>query len=213
MSESSHFYKIGIPGVAWSDTEKANWFTLANIKKRSYQEEVLTKLDALKKSNDFEVEKYGALSMDPERYPLYVIKSKGFDPTNGKPCVLITGGVHGYETSGVQGALLFASTRMVEYSSLYNIAVVPCVSPWGYECIQRWNSKALDPNRFFVKDSPVEECSLVVKLISSLNDGTPVVWMMHMDLHETTDSDDFEFRPAKASRDGLPLEEESIPGM
>ena len=29
--------------------------------------------------------------------------------------------------------------------------------------------------------------------------------------HETTDSDLFEFRPAKASRDGLPLPEETIP--
>lgn len=29
--------------------------------------------------------------------------------------------------------------------------------------------------------------------------------------HETTDTDDTEFRPAKASRDGLPLEDDSIP--
>ena len=28
-------------------------------------------------------------------------------------------------------------------------------------------------------------------------------WAMHMDLHETTDSDLSEFRPAKASRDGV----------
>ena len=28
-------------------------------------------------------------------------------------------------------------------------------------------------------------------------------WVMHLDLHETTDSDLYEFRPAKAARDGV----------
>ena len=27
-------------------------------------------------------------------------------------------------------------------------------------------------------------------------------WMVHVDLHETTDTDETEFRPAKAARDG-----------
>ena len=27
-------------------------------------------------------------------------------------------------------------------------------------------------------------------------------WLMHVDLHETTDTDESEFRPAKAARDG-----------
>ena len=34
---------------------------------------------------------------------------------------------------------------------------------------------------------------------------------MHADLHETTDTDFTEFRPAKASRDGLQLDGEDIP--
>ena len=29
-----------------------------------------------------------------------------------------------------------------------------------------------------------------------------VAWQMHLDLHETTDTDETEFRPAKAARDG-----------
>jgi len=47
-----------------------------------------------------------------------------------------------------------------------------------------------------------------MKLIASL--GVPQ-WTMHLDLHETTDSDLYEFRPAKASRDGVALPDESIP--
>jgi hypothetical protein len=94
------------------------------------------------------------------------------------------------------------------FGERFNIAVCPCVSPWGYECIQRWNRDTADPNRFFVTDSSVPECAAVVSLVASLGVEQ---WCCHMDLHETTDSDDFEFRPAKASRDGLPLEGESIP--
>ena len=43
--------------------------------------------------------------LDAERYPLFAVKTK--DWAADKPHLLVTGGVHGYETSGVQGALLF----------------------------------------------------------------------------------------------------------
>ena len=36
-------------------------------------------------------------------------------------------------------------------------------------------------------------------------------FLAHFDLHETTDSDETEFRPALAARDGLPLEPGTIP--
>ena len=52
---------------------------------------------------DFDVEQYGALSLDPKRYPLFAVKTRSW--VDGRPLVLVTGGVHGYETSGVQGAL------------------------------------------------------------------------------------------------------------
>ena len=50
----------------------------------------------------FDVEQHGSLSYDTDRYKLYAVKTKAWD--DRKPTVLITGGVHGYETSGVQGA-------------------------------------------------------------------------------------------------------------
>jgi len=73
------------------------------------------------------------------------------------------------------------------------------VSPWSYERIQRWNRDALDPNRFYLEDSPVEECAAVISLLKSLNVDE---WTACIDLHETTDTDESEFHPAKASRDG-----------
>jgi hypothetical protein len=120
---------------------------------------------------------------------------------------MTTGGVHGYEKSGVQGALQFLDTRAAEYAETFNILVCPCVSPWGYEAIQRWNQSAIDPNRSFCQSSPAEECAAVMQLLG----GLAVQWTMHIDLHETTDTDESEFRPAKSARDGTAYEPDGIP--
>jgi len=195
-------YPIGTAGKKWGENEKAEWLAVQNIK-RSYSEEVLTKLKALKVH--FDIEQYGALSYSPDRYPLYLVKPRTIDPE--KANILITGGVHGYETSGVQGAIRFLETRAQDYAEQFNIYVAPCVSPWGYETINRWNPAALDPNRSFYADSPSEEAAALMNYLSSekLN---PVA---HIDLHETTDTDNTEFRPALAARDALKHENWHIP--
>ena len=195
-------YPIGTAGKKWGENEKAEWLAVQNIK-RSYSEEVLTKLEALKVH--FDIEQYGALSCSPDRYPLYLVKPRTIDPE--KANILITGGVHGYETSGVQGAIRFLETSAQDYAEQFNIYVAPCVSPWGYETINRWNPVALDPNRSFYADSPSEEAAALMNYLSSekLN---PVA---HIDLHETTDTDNTEFRPALAARDALKHENWHIP--
>ena len=196
------YYSIGRPGEAWNDTEKRAWFESRSIE-RSYRQEVLAKLESL--DDSFEVIQYGVLPLDPKRYPLMAVKI----PAAGAhaPWVLITGGVHGYETSGVQGAIAFLETTASSYSDRANLLVAPCVSPWGYEVINRWNPNCVDPNRSFLIDSPSEESAAVMKLI----DDFGVNFVMHVDLHETTDSDEEEFRPALAARDGHPFEPELIP--
>jgi len=199
---SQQVYPIGISGQKWADKEKQQWFNSQSIK-RSYQDEVLTKIDALKSS--FDIEQYGALSINTESYPLFVIKSANFD--HRKKTILVTGGVHGYETSGVQGALLFAKEHAERYSSLFNIIIAPCISPWGYETINRWNPNAVDPNRSFYADSPAEESAALMAYIAALN----VDLMAHFDLHETTDTDNSEFRPALASRDATVHDNWNIP--
>ena len=144
------WYPIGEPGVPWNDEQKLQWRASVEAPKRSYADEVLAKLEPLKAKYD--VFKYGALpydETDPDRYPLFAVRTKGFDPSNGKPCVLVTGGVHGYETSGVQGAIRFLERRCETFTDDFNILVAPCVSPWGYERVQRWNANAVDPNRSF----------------------------------------------------------------
>lgn len=196
------FYPIGTPGEPWTDAEKAAWYEGREIQ-RSYEHEVLDKLADLRET--FEVVKYGSLPTDPERYPLFAVKMLAED--ENLPWVLITGGVHGYETSGVQGALAFLRTLAEEYRGKVNLIVAPCVSPWGYEVINRWNPKTVDPNRSFKKETDSEEAEALMKFIA----GFDVKWLMHMDLHETTDSDEEEFRPALSARDGEAYEPGLIP--
>ncbi len=199
---SSHRYPIGISGQKWSDKERAIWLDQVIIK-RSYQKEVVTKLTPL--GQHFDLLQYGALSYDTERYPLFAIKTRNWD--NNKPTVLITGGVHGYETSGVHGAIQFVATEADNYSDTFNIVVAPCVSPWGYETINRWNPNAVDPNRSFYENSPSEESAGLMQLVESLGGDI----LAHIDLHETTDTDELEFRPALAARDGIDYDKGMVP--
>ncbi|GGF04580.1 M14 family metallocarboxypeptidase [Pseudoalteromonas gelatinilytica] len=195
-------YPIGTPGKPWNDADKKAWFELQTVK-RSYLDDVVSQLDSL--SSDFNIEQYGALSYDSDKYPLYILKSKQWHAD--KPTVLVSGGVHGYETSGVHGALAFAKKNAKDYFAEFNILVVPCISPWGYETINRWNPNATDPNRSFYADSPAEESAAIMQYLAD-NAIAPYV---HIDLHETTDTDNSEFRPALAARDATTHDNWNIP--
>jgi hypothetical protein len=136
---------------------------------------------------------------------LLSIRSRAWD--EALPSVLVTGGVHGYETSGVHGALQFADAHADDYAGRVNLLIAPCVSPWAYERIHRWNADAIDPNRSFRADSPAGESAALMRLLAPLCDRL----LVHIDLHETTDTDETEFRPALAARDGKPFEPGEIP--
>ena len=199
---SQAFYPIGVPGQPWGAAELATW-RARQVKQRSYAEDVLSAVEQLR--DQFDVVEYGALDYGAEHYPLIVIRS--LDWQQELPTLLVTGGVHGYETSGVHGALQFVRQHGRDYVGRANLLVVPCVSPWAYERIHRWNPDALDPNRNFRTNSPAGESAALVNLLEPLRDSV----LMHIDLHETTDTDESEFRPALAARDGKDFEPGEVP--
>ena len=186
----------------WTQLEKQQWFEEQKIL-RSYQTDVVAKI--LKLKSKWDVTQYGALSINPDTYPLYLVRSKSID--RSKPTILITGGVHGYETSGVHGALEFFERAAEAYSKDFNFICAPCISPWSYETINRWNNLAIDPNRSFYENSPSEECRFFMK---ALNEQDAKL-LAHFDLHETTDTDNTVFRPLLEKRDGIQLEFSEIP--
>jgi len=199
---SQAFYPIGTPGQPWGAAELAAW-RANQVKQRSYAEDVLSVVERLR--DQFDVVEYGAVDYGSEHYPLVSIRSR--DWRKELPVLLVTGGVHGYETSGVRGALQFVQQHGSDYAGRANLLVVPCVSPWAYERIHRWNPDAIDPNRNFRKDSPSGEAAALVNLLEPLRDAV----LVHIDLHETTDSDESEFRPAVAARDGKDFEPGVVP--
>ena len=190
----------------WGAKEKEDWFK-DQVIKRSYLDEVVTKIRKMinKPNSTFDLIQYGELSLNPKKYPVFLIKTKNFD--SKKKTVLITGGVHGYETSGVHGALLFMEKHVENYINDFNFICAPCISPWGYETINRWNHLAIDPNRSFYKDSPAEECRLFLEAMQTQNAQITA----HFDLHETTDTDNTIFRIALEKRDAKKQELSEIP--
>ncbi|WAC74921.1 M14 family metallocarboxypeptidase [Roseateles sp. SL47] len=199
---TSHFYPVGTPGVPWGEQERLQWRE-RQLRSRSYETDVVSRVERL--AGALEVVRYGQLSYGPDHYSLLALKSRDWNPA--LPVALVTGGVHGYETSGVMGALRFAEEQAPAYAGRMNVLVAPCVSPWAYERICRWNYHAIDPNRNFGVHRHAEESSALIELL------TPHLgqFLLHIDLHETTNSDITEFRPALASRDGKALEPETVP--
>jgi hypothetical protein len=194
-------YSIGRPGTPWGAAETAAWLA-GRIRRRSYEADVLSAVARL--GARFEVVRYGRLDFDPDRYPLVAYRSRPW--RDELPIALVTGGVHGYETSGVHGALRFLERHAGEYQGRVNLLVAPCVSPWAYETIQRWNMHAVDPNRSF-GNGAAQEAAALKQLVGPIRERV----LVHVDLHETTDSDEAEFRPALAARDGKPFEPGVIP--
>jgi hypothetical protein len=186
--------------VAWGAPEKARWLSQQR-KLRSYDDEVVTRIERL--AARFDVQEYGQLDYPPDHYRQLALRTR--EALDNRPWVLVTGGVHGYETSGVHGALQFLEQRAADYP--VNLLAVPCVSPWAYERINRWNANAVDPNRSFKEGGTSGESAALLRLVAPLRGR----FLLHIDLHETTDSDESEFRPALAARDGKPSEPGLIP--
>jgi len=195
-------YPIGTAGQPWGEAEKTAWLARQR-RQRSYFDEVVRVAERLRAVAN--VSEYGRVEYGEDAYPLLAIRSCHW--RDDLPCALVTGGVHGYETSGVHGALEFATRHLHDWSDRINILVAPCVSPWAYERIHRWNAQAVDPNRSFREPSPAVESAALMQLVAPLRGR----FLLHVDLHETTDSDESEFRPALAARDGKPFEPDQIP--
>jgi hypothetical protein len=182
----------------WGPEEREAWRNRQTIQ-RSYEHDVLDRLRALPSEN-FEVEKYGALSHNPARYPLQLVKSKPWNDEN--PTVIVTGGVHGYEDSGVTGALRFLEEEAAKYSGQVNFIVYPCVSPYAYEINHRWTRDAEDTNRHFMPEGTTEESKLLMASVQSLK----LHFNAAVDLHETNNRD-IGITAERRARDGQKFEE------
>ena len=87
-------------------------------------------------------------------YPLIKIvlgKGKSFR-------ALISAGIHGDEPGGIESILNFLRNKeYLDYINKWEITLLPCINPYGYEFGTRTNHQGKDLNRLFmVKEPPLE---------------------------------------------------------
>jgi murein peptide amidase A len=96
--------------------------------------------------------------------------------------VLISAGIHGDEPAGVETILSFLENN--HYSSYINnweITLLPCINPYGYEFGTRKNHDEKDLNRLFKEVQPETEVSFAQTVLSKPFELT-------IDLHEDNES-------------------------
>lgn len=208
----------------WKENDKLDWLSKQTFQ-RSYAKQVLARIDKLAERSDLKVRSYGNLSLQgrkelaikgaklsaqeyEQRYPLYYAEVG--DLTNGKPNIIVTGGTHGYEESGVYGALEFLEKDVANYADHFNFLVFPCLSPFAYEVNQRWTHDAWDPNRSFDRSKPyVPEAQLVMDVVDEARKRAGRDFAAAVDLHETPDRDKT-MMPPQYERYGIHLTPEDI---
>ncbi len=209
----------------WKEADKLEWLSRQKFQ-RSYADQVLARIEKLKAvGGKLKIQSYGNLSLQgrtelvidgatlsaeeyKNRYPLYYAEVG--DITNGKPNIIVTGGTHGYEESGVYGALEFLEKHAIDYSENFNFIVFPCLSPFAYEVNQRWTHDAWDPNRSFDRSKPyVPEAQLVMDVLDEARKRAGKNFAAAVDLHETPDRDKT-MMPPQYQRYGINLTADDI---
>lgn len=209
----------------WNESDKLEWLSKQRFQ-RSYAEQVLSRIDKLKQvGRPLQVKSYGKLTLQgrqqlvidgatltaleyEDRYPLYYVQVG--DLANGKPSLIVTGGTHGYEESGVYGALEFLEKDVQEYADRFNFLVFPCLSPFAYEVNQRWVHNAWDPNRSFDRSKPyVPESQLVMDVVDEARQLAGQDFIAAIDLHETPDRDKV-MMPPQYQRYGINITSDDV---
>ena len=146
-------------------------------------------MQPIKKINSFEsiihrLEKTHRVSIETHHtnqtstYPLIkVVLGKG-NPHR----VLISAGIHGDEPGSVESLLSFLeNSNYSPYINHWEITLLPCINPHGYEFGTRENHQGKDLNRLFKEDDPPTEVSFAQSILS-----TP--FELTIELHEDNES-------------------------
>jgi murein peptide amidase A len=96
--------------------------------------------------------------------------------------VLISAGIHGDEPGSVESLLSFLENKnYLPYLDHWEITLLPCINPYGYEFGTRENHQGKDLNRLFKEDESITEVSFAQSIFNSPFELT-------IELHEDNES-------------------------
>lgn len=121
------------------------------------------------------------VSADGKVYPLVkIVVGRKHSRT-----VLMAAGIHGDEPSGVEAICEFVVRKgYVPFLADWQLTLLPCLNPWGYEHGSRENHQHKDLNREFNMQDPLPEVAFAQSAFQHPFD-------LILDLHEDSDSPGF----------------------
>ncbi|MBW2971628.1 succinylglutamate desuccinylase/aspartoacylase family protein [Candidatus Woesearchaeota archaeon] len=142
---------------------------------RSYRRDVISKLERLPHLCNT----IGRLTNESGAYPLFRVVAAQGGRHNGRKDVLISGGVHGDEPSGVYAVMDFLEHHVWEYLDRFRFFAYPCINPWGFERHLRDNAQGVNINRTFGDTLTSEEGEAVKSSIKQANRRYAITDDMH----------------------------------
>ena len=95
---------------------------------------------------------------------------------------LISAGIHGDEPGGIESIINFLKTsNYLDYINEWEITLLPCINPYGYEFGTRTNHQGKDLNRLFKLKNPPEEVVFAQSILET-------DFKLIIDLHEDNES-------------------------
>lgn len=142
---------------------------------RSYSG-LIKRLQASLSSNRDAISIIGEIRANGKVYPMVKI-------TLGKGNrILISAGIHGDEPAGVDALYTFLKEKRYKpFIKNWELTIIPCINPLGYESETRKNNKNIDLNRKFKAKYPPREVECVQSVFQNHFDLT-------LELHEDRDS-------------------------
>ena len=111
--------------------------------------------------------------------------------------VLISAGIHGDEPAGIECIHEFLANKIYKsYLPDWEITLLPCLNPTGYETNRRNNHSDRDLNRLFKATQEVEEVALIQSAFSAEFD-------LSIELHEDEDSPGYYLYQKSATSTGV----------
>ena len=95
---------------------------------------------------------------------------------------LISAGIHGDEPGGIESIINFLkNSNYLDYINEWEITLLPCINPYGYEFGTRTNHQGKDLNRLFKLKNPPEEVVFAQSILET-------DFKLIIDLHEDNES-------------------------